>query len=86
MCDKVLSKGNFMLKFCLDKYRSQEMCNKAVAVFLPTLKFVPDLFVTSKMIKNLMLSYYVRMIQPMMMSVKILIMSHFLPMKCVCLA
>ena len=29
------------------------MCCKAVDAFLPTLKFVPDWFVTSKMIKKL---------------------------------
>ena len=29
------------------------MCDKAVVAFRPTLKFVPDWFVTNKMIKNL---------------------------------
>ena len=28
------------------------MCDKAVDIFLPTLKFVPDWFVISKMIKK----------------------------------
>ena len=28
------------------------MCEKAVDIFLPTLKFVPDWFATSKMIKK----------------------------------
>ena len=38
MCDKVISENKFMLKFCFDKYRTHEMCNKAVDTFLPTLK------------------------------------------------
>ena len=29
------------------------MCDKAVDIFLPTLKFVPDWFVSSKMIKKI---------------------------------
>ena len=28
MCDKVVSKKPFMLKYCPDKYKSQEMFNK----------------------------------------------------------
>ena len=42
-----------MLKYCLDKYKTQEMCDKAVNAFLAALKFVPDGFVTKKMIKKL---------------------------------
>ena len=41
-----------MLKYCLDRYKTQEMCNKAV-VYLPVLKFVPDWVVTNKMIEKL---------------------------------
>ena len=41
-----------MLKYCLDRYKTQEMCDKAVDNFLSALKFVPDWFVKSKMIKN----------------------------------
>ena len=49
MYDKVVSKDAFRLKFCLDRYGTQEMCDKAVKdAFLPTLKFVPDWFVTKK--------------------------------------
>ena len=39
-----------MLKYCLNRYKTQEMCNEAVDDFLPTLKFVPDWFFTNKMI------------------------------------
>ena len=34
------------------------MCNKSVGHFLPALKFVPDLFVTSKVIKKLLTALY----------------------------
>ena len=39
-----------MLKYCHDRYKTKKMCDKAVHDFLPVLKFVPDWFVTSKMI------------------------------------
>ena len=51
--DKVVSKDTFMLKYCLDRYKTLKICNIAVDTFLPTLEFVPDWFVTSKMIKKL---------------------------------
>ena len=47
MCHKVVSKDAFMLKYCLDRYRPQETCDKAVDSFFPTLKLVPDWFVIS---------------------------------------
>ena len=43
----------FILKYCLDRYKTQEMYHKAVDVFLTTLKFVPDWFVTNKMLEKL---------------------------------
>ena len=52
-CDKVVSKNPFMVKYCLDRYNTQEMCDKTVDSFLPTLKFVPDWFVISNIIKKL---------------------------------
>ena len=53
MCEKAFSSNLFMLKYCLDRYKTQEMCDKAVDDFLPKLKFLPDCFVTDKMIKKL---------------------------------
>ena len=50
MCDKVSK--DLMLKYCPDKYNIQKMCYKAVDSYLLALKFVPDWFVTSKMIKK----------------------------------
>ena len=51
MYDKVVFKEPFMLKYCLDRYKTQKICDKAV-VFLPTLKFVSDWFVTNKMLEK----------------------------------
>ena len=42
-----------MLKYCVDRYKTQEICDKAVDVCLPALKFVPNWFVTNKMLENL---------------------------------
>ena len=42
-----------MLKYCLDRYKTQEICDKAVDNFLPALKLVIDWFVTSKIIRKL---------------------------------
>ena len=40
-----------MLKCCLNWRKIQDMCDKAVDAFPPTVEFVPDWFVTRKMIK-----------------------------------
>ena len=48
MCDKIVSKDHFKLKYYLDRYKTHEMWDKAVDAFLPTLKFVPDWSVTKK--------------------------------------
>ena len=47
---KFFQKKQFVLKYCLDRYKSQEICDKAVDACLPALKFVPDGFVTTKML------------------------------------
>ena len=52
MCYKAVSNDPFMLKYCLDRYKMQEMSHKSFDDFLPALKFVPDWFVTCKMIKK----------------------------------
>ena len=60
------------------------MCNKAIDDFLPALKFVPYWFVTSKMIKKLlmqMITYsYMQMITYSIL-MKILVMLYFLVIK-----
>ena len=42
MCNKIVSGDAFMLKYFLDRYKTQGMRDKAVDAFLPTLKFIPD--------------------------------------------
>ena len=51
-CDKVVSEDPFMLKYFPEKYKTQEMCEKAVDCFL-AFKFVPDWLVKNKMIEKL---------------------------------
>ena len=58
MGEKFVSDNHFELKYCHDRYKTQEMCNKAVDDFLPALKFVPNWFVTSKMIKKVLTALY----------------------------
>ena len=58
MYDKVVSKDSLVLQYCHDRYKIQELCDKAVDDFLPALEFVPDWFVTSKMIKKLHIALY----------------------------
>ena len=42
-----------MLKYWLDRYKTQEMCDKAVDACLPALNFVPDWFVPNIMLEKL---------------------------------
>ena len=53
MCDKDVSEKPFILKHCPDKFETQDMCDKAVYSCLLALQFVPDWFVTSKIIEIL---------------------------------
>ena len=53
MCDKAVSKNVFMLKYCHDRYKTQEICDIVVANFLPVLKFVLDCFVKNNMINKI---------------------------------
>ena len=45
------SEDHFPIRYVPDQYKPQQMCDKAVYVCLATLKFVPDWFVTRKIIK-----------------------------------
>ena len=42
-----------MLKYCLKRNKTQEMCDEAIDAFLQALKFVPDWFVTNEMLQKL---------------------------------
>ena len=44
----------FFIRYVPDQYKTQQMCDKAVDDCLAALKFVPDWFVTSKMVKILL--------------------------------
>ena len=52
-CDKTIDTCPFVFDSVPDRYKTPEMCDNSVVAFLPTLKFVPDWFVTSKTIKSL---------------------------------
>ena len=58
MCDSIISEDSFSLKYVPDQHKSQQMCYKAVDDCLAALKFVPNWFVTSKMIKIVFTALY----------------------------
>ena len=51
MCDRVVSQVPFTLKYCLDRYKTHSIYDEAVDDCLSALKFVPDWFVTNKMLE-----------------------------------
>lgn len=56
MCDdKVAMKDYFMLKCCLDKYKTHEVCDKVADAFLMLLLLT--LFITSNVIKKIWTKY-----------------------------
>ena len=50
---KSFSRKLLMLKFCLDRYKTEEMCHRVADAFLLARKFVSDCFVTNKLIEKL---------------------------------
>ena len=38
MCDKIVSDDPFKIEYCHNKYKTQEMCNKAADDFVPVFK------------------------------------------------
>ena len=62
MCDSVIHEDpisiRFLLRYVSDQYKTQKMCNKAVDYSLAALKFFPDSFVISKMIKIIVTAFY----------------------------
>ena len=59
---KLFLKNLFLLKYCLYKYKTHEMCDKAVDAFLPPSEFAPNYFVTKKMLEKLYVLYSLMMI------------------------
>ena len=78
-CHKVVSEYSFMLKYCHDRYKTQNICDKAVDSYLLALKFVPDWFVTSNMIEKLDNAIYFLMII-LSLVISTLILLHLLSM------
>ena len=58
LCDRAISKDPFMLAYCSDRYKTQRICGEAVDDCLAASKFIPDCFVTSKIIKKLLTVLY----------------------------
>ena len=65
MCHRVVSEDPFLIVYCYDEYKTKRMCDEAVDDCLVALKFVPDWFVTSKIIKNVLLLCSQMMIYPL---------------------
>ena len=57
MCDSISFEDPFPVRYVPDQYKTQQMCGKGVDYCLVPLKFVPDWFVTSKMIKILFTAF-----------------------------
>ena len=53
MCNSILCEDHFSIIYVPDQYKIKKISDKAVDDLLVALKFVPDWFVTSKMIKKL---------------------------------
>ena len=53
MSDRVFSENTFLILYCCDRYKTQRMCDEAADDFLLALKFIPDWFFTSKVIKKI---------------------------------
>ena len=49
---KLLPKNILAKKHCLDKYKTQEMCDEVLDSYLPVLKSVSDWFVVNKMVEK----------------------------------
>ena len=73
--DKTFSEDSFTLKYCLDEYKTQGICDKAVDNVLPTLRFVTGWFTISKVIENLYTVLFADDDIPIFM--KILVISDF---------
>ena len=49
---KLLPKNILAKKHCLDKYKTQAMCDEVLDSYLPVLKSVSDWFVMNKMVEK----------------------------------
>ena len=53
MSDRITSDDPFSLRYVPNQYKAQQICNKAVHDCIAALKFIPDWFVTNKMINKI---------------------------------
>ena len=74
---QVISEDLFSINYVPDEYKTQQMCDEAVDDCWAALKFVPDWFFASKMIKVLLLFTQMKIYSILM---KILVMSCLLIM------
>ena len=58
MCNSIIFEDPFSIRYVPDPYKTQHMRDKAVDDCLAALKFLPNCFVTSKMIKKLFTALY----------------------------
>ena len=58
MCNAFISEDLFSIYYVLDPYKIQQMCDDAVDDCLAALKFLPNWFVTSKMMKILFTAFH----------------------------
>ena len=79
MCNRAIYKHFLMLKYSLDKYKTQEMCAEAVNHCQSAIKRVSGCSGTSKLIKNLILLYSLMMMS--YLSIQTLTMLHLLVVK-----
>ena len=47
MCNSIICEDPFSIRYDLDQYKTQQMCDKAVDDCLAALQFIPDWFVSS---------------------------------------
>ena len=55
MCDRVVSEDPFMLIYCLNRCKTQKMCDEAVDDCPAALKFIPEWFVQVEWLKKFMM-------------------------------
>ena len=58
MFDRIISVDPFLIRYVPDQYKTQQMCDKATDDCLAAFKFVPDWFLTSKMIRIIFTALY----------------------------
>ena len=58
ICERIISDDPFSIRYASNQYKSQQTFDKALNDCLAAWKFIPDCFVTRKMIKILFTALY----------------------------